>query len=80
MTHIFLKLVYVIILFLIFARLCAAARPCVPQNSNAPTMHLTTPHFETNTPMAAQMGASAFAIYTTWELDGKLITALVLNY
>jgi len=34
----------------------------LPQNSNTPTMHLNTPRFQTNTPMGAQMGTSAFAI------------------
>ena len=34
----------------------------LPQNSNAPPMRLTTPHSETNTPIGAQTGASAFAI------------------
>lgn len=31
----------------------------LPQDSNAPTMHLNTPHFKNTTPMDAYMGISA---------------------
>ncbi len=35
----------------------------LPQYSNAATLRLTTPHFKTNTPMGAQMGANTFATH-----------------
>jgi len=34
----------------------------LPQNSNTPTVRLSTPRFQTSTHMGEQMGASAFAI------------------
>ncbi len=48
----------------------------LPQDSNAPTMCLTAPHFKTNTPMGAQIGASTFV---TWALGVKITSALVGN-
>ena len=35
------------------------------QDSTAPTMSLTTPHAQINTPMGTQRGQSTFASYTT---------------
>ncbi len=40
--------------------------------SSRSTMRLTTPHFRTNAPVSAQMGASTFAAYITWPLGVKL--------
>lgn len=35
------------------------------------TVHLTTPHFKTSTPMGAQMGPNIFVNYVTWVLGMK---------
>lgn len=39
-------------------QLCTS--PLLPQDSNSPTMCLTTPHYRTNTTTGAQMGTSTF--------------------
>lgn len=49
----------------------------LPQESNARSMHLTTPHLKTNAPRGAQVDESMFAIYTMWALGLKMATASV---
>ena len=44
------------------------------QDRNLPSVLLTTPHFKTNTPKGAQVGAGTFAIYTTWMLGEDMAT------
>lgn len=45
------------------------------KDSNLPSVHLTTPHF--NTPRGAQVGASTFVISTMWPLGMKMKTVSV---
>lgn len=51
----------------------------LPQDSNAPTILLTTPKCKTNTTMGAQIGSSIFATNTTWVLGMEMTTALGEN-
>ncbi len=49
-------------------------------NSNASTMHLNTPCFQTSTPMGEQMGTSAFAIYSFFQLLTHIFKTLPLYF
>ncbi len=54
---------------------CGAVYFHFPQNGNAPTMRLNTPHFQNSTPMSTQIDANAFCYLNNVAQDVKMITA-----
>jgi len=50
----------------------------LPQNSNAPTMHPNTPHFQTSTPVSEQMGANVCLLNNVAQ-DVKMINSVRLK-
>lgn len=51
----------------------------LPQDSNPQLVHLTTPHFKTNTPRHVHLGTTTLVIYITWVLGLKMTTTVVSN-